>query len=214
MSSAPSIRIVLALATGVLALALALAPSAFAAPGTGWVTLDDGEVGTFDWAVKVKRPPGGEAGAQAAQRPCLMVGTTWQRNRFNIQRTRYRRCIGASAKLTRSEPLLVANGVAPTLGAPAEVTAVGMVFARPAEKVRATFADGETITIPLQSMTPGQARTAGLGRFSYAGFAVHGNWCTERLVSRDRSGRILWDSGEDEYTCSSGSPAELLTVGP
>ena len=46
-----------------------------------------------------------------------------------------------------------------------------------------------------------QARKADLGGYQYAAFAFRGLWCAERTVTKSSGGRVLWDSGFDEYAC-------------
>jgi hypothetical protein len=87
------------------------------------------------------------------------------------------------------------------------MSAVGMIFAPAARRVRVTLAGGKTETIPLRDFDPAQGGAAGLGPFRYAAFAIHGTWCAERLVSLSGSGRTLWDSGIDEYVCGEDGAA-------
>jgi hypothetical protein len=76
-----------------------------------------------------------------------------------------------------------------------------MIFAPAARRLRVTLAGGESRTIHLAGLRASQARRAGLAPFRYAAFAVHGEWCAERLVTQSASGRVLWDSGVDGYEC-------------
>ena len=77
-----------------------------------------------------------------------------------------------------------------------------MIFAPEVRRVQITLAGGNRRTIRLDELSPIQARRAGLGRFRYAAFVVHGTWCAEQLVSQNATGKTLWDSGADEYACS------------
>ena len=77
-----------------------------------------------------------------------------------------------------------------------------MIFAPAARRVQVTLAGGRSMTIHLRRLSPGSAHDAGLERFRYAAFAVHGAWCVERIVSESATGRVLWDSGVDAYTCA------------
>jgi hypothetical protein len=194
---------VLALAAvgGLLAVLAGQGTAAAAAPSP-WIGLDSGRMGGFQWSVKAKHP-GGRAGAGqlGAQRPCLLVGSMWQLGPYNFRRNKYRTCSEPTGRLAASEPPLIATSVQPTSATAGEMTAVGMLFAPAAARVRVTFTGGTSETIPLDQMTPTQAQAARLGRFHYAAFAVRGLWCPERLSTQDASGRTLWDSGPEPYTC-------------
>ena len=174
-----------------------------AAPSDPWTGLESGRVGDYAWEVKTKSKGG-------AQRPCLMVGTTWELSPFNYRRSRYRACAGVEAQLTAADPPLVATGVQPSSGEAVDMTAVGMLFAPTARKVRITRSDGRQETIQLHRLTQDQARSARLSRFEYAAFATRGLWCAERMVTLGAGGRVLWDSGTDAFSCGadeSGLPA-------
>jgi hypothetical protein len=191
----------LVVAGGLLAVLTGPGAAAAAAPSP-WIGLDNGRLGEYEWSVKAKHP-GGRAGAgpQGAQRPCLLVGTTWQLSPYSLRRSKYRTCADPTGRLAASESPLIATSVQPTSATDAEMTAVGMLFAPAARRVRVTFAGGASETIPLDQITPTQAESAKLGRFHYAAFAVRGMWCPERLATQDAAGRTLWDSGPDPYTC-------------
>lgn len=178
-------------------LALAVAPAAAAKPSP-WIGLAGGRVGDVVWSVKAKRSAGREgAGRRGTRRPCLLVGTKWQIGPFDYRRSKFRRCAPGSRRLSPAGPPLIASGVQPGAGAAPRLTAVGMIFAPAARRVRATLSDGSGETIRLEVPTPLQARRAGLGRFRYAAFAVRGAWEAERLVSFNAKGGRLWDSGTD-----------------
>jgi hypothetical protein len=170
-----------------------------AAPPDPWTGLKSGRVGDYLWEVKTKRKDGtGQAGAQ---QPCLLVGTTWQLGPFNYRRSRYRACAGAEGHLTAADPPLVATGVQPSSGESVDMTAVGMILAPAARMVRITLSDGRQETIHLHRFSASQARSARLGRFEYAAFAIRGVWCAERIVSLSATGKTLWDSGTDGFSC-------------
>jgi hypothetical protein len=192
------------LAAALLAAAVATQASAASRAG-GWVGLASGQVGDYVWSVKTKPSEGGpSAGRDGAERPCIYVGTTWEIGPYSYRRSKYRQCAGPG-RLGPSEPPLIASGAQPSTGANVDMTAVGMIFPSVARRVRVTLAGGQAKTIPLHQLSPGQARKAGLRRFRYAAFAVHGIWCAERLVSLDAQGRALWDSGPAEYSCRNQS---------
>jgi len=174
-----------------------------AAPADPWTGLKSGKVGEYIWEVKTKRKGG-------AQQPCLLVGTTWELGPFNYRRSRYRACAGAEGQLTGGEPPLVATGVQPSSGESIDMTAVGMIFAPAARSVRITLSNGRQETIRLHRFTQKQARSARLSRFQYAAFATRGVWCAERMVSYGATGKVLWDSGTDGFSCGaddSGIPS-------
>lgn len=175
--------------------------SAASVPRDSWVGLDDGRLGDYLWEVKAKRQVEG-GGSEGAQRPCLMVGTTWELSPFNYRRSRYRACAGATGHLTAADPPLIATGVQPSSGEAVDMTAVGMIFAPAARRVRITLSGGRQQTVQLHKFSPTQARSARLNRFEYAAFAVRGLWCAERIVSESASGKVLWDSGTDGFSCS------------
>jgi hypothetical protein len=165
------------------------------------VGLGGGRLGEYLWNVEAMRPAGGPgSGPGAAQRPCLLVGTKWQVGPLNFRRSRNRQCAGTS-ELTATGPPLTAAGAQPSTGGNPRLTAVGMIFAPAAHQVKVTLAGGRSTTIPLRLPSPTKVHDAGLERFRYAAFAVHGPWCVERMVSENVSGRVLWDSGVDGYTC-------------
>lgn len=188
-------------------LVLVINGSATAAPRPGdWLGLAAGHVGDYKWSVEAKRPNGpAGAGRQEARRPCLLVGTLWQTSPYSFLRSKNRQCAGASG-LSATDPPLVAGGVQPSSGANAKVTVVGMIFPIAARRLRVTLGDGSRRTIHLERLSGGRARGAGLEPFSYAAFAIRGEWCAERLVSENAGGRVLWDSGIDGYTCGSEGP--------
>jgi hypothetical protein len=134
-----------------------------------------------------------------------MVGTSWRQGRFNYRRSKYRQCAGNPGRLSSTEPPLIASAAQPGTGPAPALTAIGMVFAPAARRVEITLRDGEQMTVRLHRLNSAQARRAGLVRFRYAAFVVRGTWCAERVVSKDAAGRMLWDSGIDEYLCGSGS---------
>ena len=180
---------------------------AAAAQSDPWTGLKSGRVGDYLWEVKAKRKDGGQAGAQ---QPCLMVGTTWELGPFNYRRSRYRACAGAEGHLTAADPPLIATGVQPSSGDSVDMTAVGMIFAPAARRVRITRSDGGQETIQLHRFSYRQAREARLTRFEYAAFATRGVWCAERIVSLSATGKTLWDSGTDGFPCGaagSGGPS-------
>jgi hypothetical protein len=196
------------LAAGLLALVFGVSAGAAAGEAGPWLGLAGGHVGSYRWMVEAKRPDGpAGAGQQGARRPCLLVGTKWRTGRFSYRRSQSRQCAGADGLLA-SEPPLVAKGVQPSSGGPARLTAVGMIFAPTARRLRVTLAGGDTRTIPLAVLSPDQADAAGLAPFRYAAFATHGEWCAERLITESASGHVLWDSGVDGYRCgeTSGPP--------
>ena len=212
MGDAPLSRVAGVVAA--IALIAFAAGTAFASSPASWTGLAGGKVGEYLWSVKAKRQ-GGEAGAgpQGAQRPCLLVGTTWEISRFSYRRSKYRNCVDPSGRIANSEPPLIATGVQPTNGQSVKMTAVGMIFPASARHARVTLSDGEVTTIDLNPLAPADAHAAGLGRLRYAAFAVHGQWCPQRIVSRDGSGRILWDSGPEGFTCGTPVPA-IRTMAP
>jgi len=177
--------------------------AAAAAPADPWTGLQSGRVGEYVWEVKTKRKGG-------AQQPCLLVGTTWELGPFNYRRSRYRACAGEEGHLTAADPPLIATGVQPSSGEAVDMTAVGMIFAPAARRVRITLSDGRQETIQLHRFSRRQARSARLSRFEYAAFAIRGLWCAERMVTLSATGAALWDSGTDGFTCGaegSGGPS-------
>ena len=171
------------------------APASSAPPPGPWFGLDSGRVGDYQWSVK------------ARQRPCLLVGTSQQVGPYSYRKSKYRACAGSTTHLATSEPPLIAASMQPTSAATAEITAVGMIVAPTARRVRITLSNGQRATIPLEKPTTAQASASMLGRFRYAAFAVRGSWCPERIVSQDAAGRTLWDSGTDSYRCNpDGAP--------
>ncbi len=198
-------RVSLRSARGLLAVALAAlsliallsVPVASAAPAGPWVGLDGGRLGDYLWSVKTGQP---------SQRPCLLIGTTWELGPFNFHRSKNRACAEADSSLAATEAPVVATGVQPSTGAPVGMTAVGMILAPTVRRVVITAADGSRAAVPLHRLSGSQARIASLGRFQYAAFAVHGWWCAERIVTEDASGATLWDSGTDEYRCGGSGP--------
>ena len=139
----------------------------------------------------------------------FLVGTTLKVSPFDLRRSRSRQCAPASG-LSASGPPLIAKGVQSAAGGRRTLTAVGMMFAPAVRRVRATYADGSTQTFHLSALTPAEARQAGLARFRYAAFATRGEWCVEQLVGESASGRVLWDSGVDAYTCGTASPTRFV----
>lgn len=185
-------------------------------PSDSWVGLKSGRVGDYLWEVKTKRKTEG-GGSQGAERPCLMVGTTWELGPFNYRRSRYRACAGASGHLTAADPPLIATGVQPSSGEVIDMTAVGMIFAPAVRRVRITLSSGRQQTVELHKFSATQARSARLDRFEYAAFAIRGLWCAERMVSESATGKLLWDSGTDGFSCgeegSTGSGAPEFASG-
>jgi hypothetical protein len=185
----------------VLALA-AFSPANSAADSHRWLGLDDGRIGDYLWSVKIKRPEGAAgSGNEGALRPCLLVGTKFEIGAFNYRRSRYRACADAANRLSPTGAPLIGTGVQE--GAAAGLTAVGMVATPAVRRVVLSLAGGRQVVVPLDRLTPAQARSAQLSRLRYAAFAVRGTWCTERIVTLSRTGATLWDSGTDEYTCDS-----------
>jgi hypothetical protein len=160
--------------------------------------LGEGGSGNFEWSVKLGHQSGAPgAGRQGAERPCLIATTIWQVDRFSYFRSRSRSCVHLPDRLTRFEAPLLVSGGQPSNGAPVRRSAVGMVFAPEVERVQVKLCDGREEAIRLDPMTPAQSRQARVARFRYAVFSVPGEWCAGRIVSRDRTGRPLWDSDLD-----------------
>jgi hypothetical protein len=171
------------------------------------VGLDKGRVSDYLWEVKAMRRQG-STGRAGAQRPCLLVGTTWELGPFNYRRSRFRACTGPAGRLIAGEAPLVATSVQPSSGTAVDMTAVGMIFAPTVRRVQVTLPDGRMQTIHLQQLKRSQARSAHLDRFEFAAFAFRGLWCAERMVSESATGKILWDSGTDAFSCGAeGSDA-------
>jgi hypothetical protein len=181
-------------------LGLAFGPAAGATSDHDrWFGLAGGHVGHYTWTVEAK-PQSGVQGARGGGEPCLLVGTTLQIDPFNLLRNRNRQCAGPGG-ISATDPPLVANGVQPSSGGPADITVVGMIFPPAARRLRVTLAEGGTRSIDLRQLSAAQARASGLKPFRYAAFAARGEWCAERLVSENGRGRVLWDSGTDSYQC-------------
>jgi hypothetical protein len=157
--------------------------------------LGEGGSGSFQWSVKLSHQDGPQgAGRLGAQRPCLIATTTWKVDTFSYYRSRSRSCVHLPGRLAAFEPPLVVSGGQPSSGAPVKQTAVGMVFALAVRRVQIDLCDGREETINLDPTTPAQSREARLARFRYSAFSVSGEWCADRIVSRDSAGRTLWDS--------------------
>ena len=195
-----------------LALALLVAMCATAtAVSHPWVRMASGQQGDFSWSVVAKRPSGpAVAGRLGAWRPCLQVITTRRYGPYNYDRTKYRACTEATSRLRATEQPLIASAMQLTRSSRAGLTTVGMIFAPRARSVRLTFADGSSRTLTLRELTQAEARATGLRRLRYAAFVVRGTWCAERVISLSGSGKVLWDSGTDEYDCPTNASAELL----
>jgi hypothetical protein len=186
-------------ALAALALGAAVAAPAISAPSAPWAELGGADSGSYRWSVKARR-------SAAAKGPCLMVAASWRSGPLEYHRSTYREC-AADPDLRRSGPPLIAVGAQPGTGAPAKISAVGMLFAPAARRLRITFAGGRTDTIGLRKLDSAEAGAARLRAFRYAAFAIRGEWCAERLASLSAGGRVLWDSGVDDYACDSrGEP--------
>jgi hypothetical protein len=186
-------------ALAALAFAAAVAAPAISAPTGPWAELGGQDRGSYRWSVKARPSAEGKG-------PCLMVAASWRSGPLEYHRSTYREC-AATPALRRFWPPLIAVGAQPSTAAPAKISAVGMLFAPAARRLRVTFAGGRTDTIGLRKLDSANAGTAWLRAFRYAAFAIRGEWCAERLVSLSAGGRVLWDSGVDGYRCgSSGEP--------
>jgi hypothetical protein len=178
--------------------ALAVAGTAAAADAYPWLGLADGQVGGFEWSVKVKRPeapaPNGVGGAR---RPCILVGTKFEFSSYSFRRSRYRTCADASDGVRPKDPPLIASGIQPG-AAPRGLTAVGLLVSPEVRRIWVDLAGGRHMTVRLQQMTPKQAQAARIRRYRYAAFVVRGEWCAERMITYDGRGRALYDSGQAE----------------
>jgi hypothetical protein len=190
--------------TATVGLALSVS-SAIAAPAasSAWVVLDSGRQGDYLWSVKARRSGGpAEAGSQSDTRePCLLVGTKWERSRFSFGRSRYRQCAQAPGTLAATEAPLVASGVVPSNGQRPKLTAVGMIFSAKVRRVRITYLDGTTATVPASDFSPDQSRIGGLDGLRYAAFSVQGRWCPVTMASVSGSGRTLWEGAPEKRPC-------------
>jgi hypothetical protein len=183
----------------------AMAPATGSPVASPWVGLANGRLGDYRWTVKIKRQEGrAGAGQDGALRPCILVRTKWEVGDYNYRRSSYRACAQAPGHLDAKDPPLVGSGVQPGAGAAPGVTAVGMVVARAVKRVRVVLANGTGQTIRLHQLSRRQASAAELGRFRYAAFAVHGEWCAKRVITLNAGGAALWDSGEEEDGCETG----------
>jgi hypothetical protein len=195
----------LAAALTVAVALLFAAPAGAVSDGGGypWLGLADGQVGEFEWSVKVKHPDVPAAtGVDGALRPCLLVGTKWQLSSYSFHRSRYRTCADARRGVRANGPPLIASGVQVGAGAARGMTAVGMLVAPVVRRIRVSLSNGRTATVHLRRLTREQARLAKLRRFRYAAFAVHGEWCAERVTTYNAAGATLWDSGGAEGVCA------------
>jgi hypothetical protein len=196
--------------TTIAAAILGLTSLIFAAPAgagvfgqSGWIGLAGGHLGEFEWAVQVKRPDGpAGAGPQGALRPCMLVRTKWDSSPTSFSRSQYRACAGRRGHLSATEPPLFRTGGLEATGHDgAGITAVGMVAAPAVHSAKVELGNGSWRTVSLNRLSRSKAQSAKLGRLSYAAFAVRGVWCSERIVTLDATGRTLWDSGENEFSC-------------
>jgi hypothetical protein len=181
-----------------------VSPLAGAAPKSGsWIDLGSGSEGAFLWSASATSPVGHPRleAAGGGRQVCLLISTRWQSGALEYHRSRYRQC-APTAALRRSGPPLIATGGQPSSGARVRMSAVGMIFAPAVDRLRVTLADGRTETVRLRSVLDPVA--SALPRLRYAAFAIHDEWCAERLVSLDAGGRTLWDSGVDDYVCGTG----------
>jgi hypothetical protein len=158
-------------------------------------TLGEGGSGEFGWQVKLSGGGADGAGGSRAERPCLVATTSWRRGAFDYFRSRSRACLDLRDRLSRFEAPLVVSGGQPSSGAPITRSAVGMVFAPRVRRVQVRLCNGRERSIDLEPLSRAQSRESGLARFRFAAFSVPGEWCAGRIVSRDRAGRLLWDSG-------------------
>jgi hypothetical protein len=181
----------------------ALAPPASATAGDyPWLGLADGQVGEFQWSVKVKRPEGtAPAAVDGSLRPCILVGTKWQMSSYSYRRSRYRTCADAVDGIRAKDPPLLASGIQPGAGTPKGMTAVGMLVSPVVTRVWVALSNGRRMTVRLRRLTPRQAQAAKIRRYRYAAFAVRGEWCAERTVTYDARGRTLYDSGPEAAGC-------------
>jgi hypothetical protein len=199
---------------GALAILFLLALSATPVQATAskpspWIELGGGSHRNFLWSIKAKsgEGPTGE-GPLGTQRPCLLVAASWQTGQLEYHRSKYRQCAPASP-LRRSGPPLIASAMQPSTEAAVQMSAVGMIFAPAARRVRVTLDGSRTKTIRLHTFDRVDAGAPGLGHFRYAAFDIHGAWCAERLVSLSGGGRMLWDSSVDDYRCGAGGPPKF-----
>jgi hypothetical protein len=208
LSNGPSLW-ALALACLCLLAGAAAPTSSSAGHPAAWLELAGGSQGEYLWSVEARTwegPTG--AGPPGSRRPCLLVHTGWRSGPLEYHRSSYRQC-ATGAALRPSGPPLVASGAQPSTGAPARISVVGMVFSPAARRVRVILGGGARRTIPLQRVGRARARASGLGRLRFGALVVHGAWCAERLVSLNASGRVLWDSGTDDYACGSGGDPDF-----
>jgi hypothetical protein len=184
---------------GVLVLSVSFAAPALSASPGPWVKLAAQDRGSYQWSVKAET-------SATAKRPCLLVAASWRTGPLEYHRSTYRECASTTA-LSRTGPPLIASAAQPSAETSVKMTAIGMIFAPPARRVRITLAGGRRESVPLRKLEPAHARGVELAPFRYAAFAIHGEWCAERLVSLSAGGAVLWDSGVDDYVCGSeGEP--------
>lgn len=195
-------RIALKPLVAVLTLA-ALAGAATASAGEAypWLGLADGQMGGFQWSVKVKRPKApAPTGVDGARRPCLLVGTKFEFSSYSFRRSRYRSCADATDGIRPKDPPLMASGIQPS-AAPRGLTAVGLLVSPKVRRIWVDLTGGRQMTVHLRQMTPKQARAARIRRYRYAAFVVRGEWCAERMITYDGRGRTLYESGEEGFAC-------------
>jgi hypothetical protein len=193
------VRRLLIVLLGVLVVSAPFYAPAISASAQPWAKLAAQDRGSYRWSVK--------AGTSApTQEPCLLVAASWRSGPLEYHRSSYRECASTPA-LSRTGPPLIASAAQPSAGSSVKMSAIGMIFAPAARRVRITLAGGRTESVPLRSFERADARGVGLPPFRYAAFAIHGEWCVERLVSLSAGGAVLWDSGFDDYLCGSeGEP--------
>jgi hypothetical protein len=173
-----------------------------APPSPRWVDLDGGQVGPYLWSVKTKGLDWAGAEQARGERPCVQAGATWKTGPFELRRTRFRDCASRPGRLAAVDSPLIATAAQPA-GRGGSRSTVGIIAAPAVHSLRATLAGGVERTIPLRLLNRSRAQRASLGgRFRYAAFVLAGSWCADRLVTLNASGRVLWDSGVDGYSCS------------
>jgi hypothetical protein len=187
-------------ALGVLILGAVFAAPAFCAPAGPWFKLGAEDQGSYRWSVRTRPSAGGDE-------PCLLVAAIWRSGPLEYHRSTDRDCAPSGA-LREPGPPLIVGGAQPSTGASVQKTAIGMIFAPSARRVRIEFAGGRTESIRLRKFSSAQGEDLKMGPFSYAAFAIDGEWCAERLTSLNAGGGVLWDSGVDPYQCgATGEPS-------
>lgn len=181
-------RLTLALGASVVAViswtAVGWPSSSNAHGSTGSIFVGKGKIGPHHWAVEV-------TGGGSRKGICLETSAYLRRPQA-----------GGTGMGTCSAPAvrrgLVTSVVERGQNGNPTLTAIGAAFNLAVRRVEVTLLDGQKERLPFRRIGRAGSASPQVTNFRYVAEARRGAWCVDALVTRNRSGAVLWRAAGSE----------------